>query len=776
MLEGADESPPSQKKDPAPSPTKFTDVKLAWTERRKGKWTPKRVSGVSVRLDMSKDWTSLLSLRAQIDSNGDLLIGGAIYFFGYSQMPDTFRISGADGAITLTGQALPAPEAPPPDTFPSFQRFIERRTIDAGWPATGDQLTLPYQESLFDSQRTVTTLDATPGDFELVTAHQYRSFASQDSFFFREGGRTFFVQPSAGRTFRGPQIFEGGYAPIAHPDWHDKYFTEVQRDPQWRVPHGDPDDPWIKGSDVFVERSFPAAGEIASGIAVGGLGGGRSAGLGFSIGGSVRASALQTTTVDLDAGGRQAITMRALSSTTGFGSAWGGADAGFAVRPMTARLTAGQVEAGTIGDAIIGIKPAKAVTIDIDALDRGVIGKAIGGYSVLAYQQLYRFAPFYHPHVRSFMRELNRSGVPGVLQRSLQLDPASFLAGSYETFDFATRYQPKPLVVQQPYPVEDVDFSYGGAYAQYNWELFFHAPLLIASRLTKNQRFEDAQRWLHYIFDPTDASADDTPRRFWRTRPFYENATPKPIEELLKLLDYDGTVPRRLALREDLEHQVEEWRENPFDPHLLAALRPAAYQANVVMKYLDNLIAWGDQLFRRDTIESINEATQLYVLAANILGARPTRSSRSAAPSSSQTLRRARSDDLDAFSNAARRAGERAAGARRRRKAGRAAGRACTGRRARPDALLLRPAQRQAARLLGHGRRPAVQDPALHEHRGRRARSCRCSSRRSTRRCSSAAAAAGVSIDAALNADSAAAAARLPVRGPSSVARHELCS
>jgi len=43
------------------------------------------------------------------------------------------------------------------------------------------------------------------------------------------------------------------------------------------------------------------------------------------------------------------------------------------------------------------------------------------------------------------------------------------------------------------------------------------------------------------------------------------------------------------------------------------------------MKYLDNLIAWGDQLFHQDTVESINEATQLYVLAANILGERPQR-------------------------------------------------------------------------------------------------------------------------------------------------------
>ena len=51
-----------------------------------------------------------------------------------------------------------------------------------------------------------------------------------------------------------------------------------------------------------------------------------------------------------------------------------------------------------------------------------------------------------------------------------------------------------------------------------------------------------------------------------------------------------------------------------------------------VMKYLENLIAWADNLFQQDTVESINEATELYVLAASILGtpnsgARPAASS-----------------------------------------------------------------------------------------------------------------------------------------------------
>jgi hypothetical protein len=52
---------------------------------------------------------------------------------------------------------------------------------------------------------------------------------------------------------------------------------------------------------------------------------------------------------------------------------------------------------------------------------------------------------------------------------------------------------------------------------------------------------------------------------------------------------------------------------------ILARPRRVAYMKAVVMNYIDNLIDWGDQLFRRDTIESVNEATQLYILAEQIL-------------------------------------------------------------------------------------------------------------------------------------------------------------
>ena len=45
---------------------------------------------------------------------------------------------------------------------------------------------------------------------------------------------------------------------------------------------------------------------------------------------------------------------------------------------------------------------------------------------------------------------------------------------------------------------------------------------------------------------------------------------------------------------------------------------------SAVMSYLDNLIAWGDNLFATDSREAVNEATLLYVTASEILGPTPS--------------------------------------------------------------------------------------------------------------------------------------------------------
>ena len=105
-------------------------------------------------------------------------------------------------------------------------------------------------------------------------------------------------------------------------------------------------------------------------------------------------------------------------------------------------------------------------------------------------------------------------------------------------------------------------------------------------------------------------------------------------------------------LRDETVNSIGAWKDAPFRPHVVARYRPTAYMFKAVMAYLDNLVAWGDALFRQDTGESINEATQLYVLAANLLGPRPEEVPRKGWQPT-QTYESLRGD-LDELSNAMR--------------------------------------------------------------------------------------------------------------------------
>lgn len=259
----------------------------------------------------------------------------------------------------------------------------------------------------------------------------------------------------------------------------------------------------------------------------------------------------------------------------------------------------------------------------------------------------FRFFAHYHPFVEVFIKELNIWGIRGLLNRHIQVDPAT-TPGSPALFDFAS-YQPNTSIVTGPGP-EGVDFSYAGGYSPYNWELFFHAPFFIANRLSANQRFEEALQWFHYIFDPTSTDTatpnSDTPQqKFWITKPFYE--TTKADYYKQKIENIMLAIAKGDA---ELRAQVEEWRNNPFNPHLIARIRTVAYQKNVLIKYVQTLIAWGDQLFRQATIETVNEATQLYILAASILGPRP-KSVPKAVPNPTKTYYQLQKEVVDAFGN-----------------------------------------------------------------------------------------------------------------------------
>ncbi|HEU5367041.1 MAG TPA: hypothetical protein VFU69_01200, partial [Ktedonobacterales bacterium] len=145
----------------------------------------------------------------------------------------------------------------------------------------------------------------------------------------------------------------------------------------------------------------------------------------------------------------------------------------------------------------------------------------------------------------------------------------------------------------------------------------------------------------------------DPPKRFWKFLAFRQDKDAKQIDYLLTLLS--KPAPSLSAddrqLQADILAGYQAILNKPFQPHAVARTRHLAYQYCVVMKYLDNLIAWGDSLFQQDTIESINEATLRYVLAANLLGPRP----QSIPPSGTvrpKTFAQLKAAGLDAMGNA----------------------------------------------------------------------------------------------------------------------------
>jgi hypothetical protein len=227
----------------------------------------------------------------------------------------------------------------------------------------------------------------------------------------------------------------------------------------------------------------------------------------------------------------------------------------------------------------------------------------------------YTLENFFHPFLGELLEQLNRNSLPGLFDPKFQEGLAQDFFASYYTAI------PSPLVELKP-SKKEIDLSDGGPYAVYNWELLFHFPLTIAVHLSKNQRFAEAQRWFHYIFDPTSNDKSLPPQqRFWRFLRFRKETDVQQIGDLVAILSKPGN--------EDLKARIlsgyEAIKNKPFQPHAVARTRTLAYQYCVVMKYLDNLIAWGDSLFMQDTLESINDATQRYVLAANLLGPRPQR-------------------------------------------------------------------------------------------------------------------------------------------------------
>jgi hypothetical protein len=233
---------------------------------------------------------------------------------------------------------------------------------------------------------------------------------------------------------------------------------------------------------------------------------------------------------------------------------------------------------------------------------------------------VYSFENFFHPPVGRLIQQLNTATGDAV---AAMLEP-NFLSYSEPFFSSEYTVGTGDLIVSS-FPAQ-IDLDYRLPYANYNWELLYHIPVAVAVHLSQNQRFAEAQKWFHYIFDPTSTDASvPAPARFWKFLYFRQNPESVDVNELVTLL---STPPSQLTSQQSSEVQglltsYDVSLTTPFDPFTVARSRPVAFQYYVVMKYLDNLIAWGDSLFSQMTVETVNEATLCYVLAANLLGPRP---------------------------------------------------------------------------------------------------------------------------------------------------------
>ncbi|MEW9555057.1 hemopexin repeat-containing protein [Nonomuraea sp. NPDC050783] len=355
---------------------------------------------------------------------------------------------------------------------------------------------------------------------------------------------------------------------------------------------------------------------------------------------------------------------------------WGGLPAGFGTSFTGAMDDGGRLFLFlTVGGGTGGAKPE-------------------GWYTASA-ERPYAYATLLHQIVRltsstayKLNRELLTAGVAGLLAPETQeTDELPRFSGEESG---PTTIKVTAQVPERSRPTSShLDFQ--SANGLYNWEIFFHAPMLIAGALNQAQRFDEARRWHEYVFDPTQ------PVRYWRFLPFLAGdlsaltescrtdlrrleaagvdvtAVRAALDEKLAGLDRlapaflhareldDGDedfladleggglagalqalaglpaladgLRERVAMMAGLRRQYElmsdrdallrAYQEDPFHPHAIAALRPAAYRRAVVMAYVDNLLDWGDLLFRQYTAESVDEARMLYVFAHDLLGERP---------------------------------------------------------------------------------------------------------------------------------------------------------
>lgn len=202
-----------------------------------------------------------------------------------------------------------------------------------------------------------------------------------------------------------------------------------------------------------------------------------------------------------------------------------------------------------------------------------------------------------NPTIKKLKRKLETGGIDSFLNRKTQSRPEE------PVMPFERLMPTKNVVPPKAEDGAQIDFE--GLYAEYNWELFYHIPILIAQNFRSNFLHEDSLKWFHYIFDPTKKRDDTLIRYYWNFLPFAQSEN----EDLETILEDPSAI--------------QAYNDSPFNPHAIARLRINAYGKYTIMEYVSNIVEWGDSQFLLNTWESLTSATMMYVWAYDLLGPKP---------------------------------------------------------------------------------------------------------------------------------------------------------
>ncbi|NSX11327.1 insecticidal toxin complex protein TcaB2 [Pseudomonas lini] len=177
--------------------------------------------------------------------------------------------------------------------------------------------------------------------------------------------------------------------------------------------------------------------------------------------------------------------------------------------------------------------------------------------------------------------------------------------------DWDTQFLAEPPPVSGP--INEPNGAFNGANGLFFWELFFHLPHLVAIRLRAEDRFLEAQSWLHYLFDPQAPADPEAPPKplYWRCRP----------------LNGPGNLGCEV--------------EAPTDPDAIGYSAPRHFQILVFTEYVNNLMTWGDWYYRQLTRDSLVAAKLCYVQAEFLMGKAP----------SARTVNRWQTDTVESLLN-----------------------------------------------------------------------------------------------------------------------------